>query len=174
MAMKGRTLTGVAAIIFSGGVILLTQQSDGRVAYTPTSAAAGRQEIEAFNQKFIEAHLKMDNAAIIGMWAEDGVSLLPEMAPMVGKKTIAAFLEKVVSQMPGYHMQKVELDFQGIEVDGEWASEWAMEHQIADAPAGKQNFEGYGKMLLVLHKEVDGNWRVKREMWNQGIKPEIK
>ncbi len=59
-------------------------------------------------------------------------------------------------------------------MDGEWASEWAMEHQIADAPAGEQNFEGYGKMLLVLHKEVDGNWRVKREMWNQGIKPEIK
>jgi ketosteroid isomerase-like protein len=31
--------------------------------------------------------------------------------------------------------------------------------------------DSYGKLLLVLHKESDGNWRVKREMWNQGVKP---
>jgi len=135
---------------------------------------AAKSEIEEFNQKFADAHRKMDNAAIIGMWAEDGVSLLPETAPMVGKKTIANFIADVVARMPGYHMQKFEIEFQGIEANGEWASEWATEHQIVAAPAGKENFEGYGKMLLVLHKEADGNWRITREMWNQGVKPETK
>jgi ketosteroid isomerase-like protein len=41
---------------------------------------------------------------------------------------------------------------------------------VAAAPPGKENFEGFGKMLLVLHKKADGNWRIKREMWNQGTK----
>ena len=141
---------------------------------TTAGADAGKKEIEAFNQKFIDAHLKMDNAAIMGLWAEDGVSLLPELEPMVGKKTIASFLENVVARMPGYHMGKFEIDFQGIEVNGEWASEWATEHQVVAAPPGKENFEGYGKMLLVLHKEADGNWRITREMWNQGVKTEAK
>ena len=44
------------------------------------SAEVARKEIEAFNVKFLEAHQRMDNAAIVGMWAEDGVSLLPETA----------------------------------------------------------------------------------------------
>ena len=76
-------------------------------------------------------------------------------------------IEDVVGRMPGYHMQKSEIEFQGIEANREWTTE----HQIVEAPPGKENFEGYGKMLLVLHKEADGNWRITREMWNQGIKP---
>jgi uncharacterized protein (TIGR02246 family) len=135
------------------------------------SVEVARKEIEAFNVKFLEAHQRMDNAAIAGMWAEDGVSLLPETPAMAGRKVIAKFIDDVVKQMPGYHMRKIELNFQGIEVSGDWASEWATEHQIVDPPAGKPVFEGYGKMLLVLHKESDGIWRIKREMWNQGVKP---
>lgn len=136
-----------------------------------SGAAAVRKEIESFNAKFVAAHQRMDNFAIAGMWAEDGVSLLPETAPIHGRKAIAKFIDDVVAQMPGYHMRKIELDFQGIEASGDWASEWATEHQIVDPPPGKEVFEGYGKMLLVLHKESDGNWRIKREMWNQGRKP---
>ena len=160
---------GVAYVTL--GLMVIGAGSAGRGAVGPD---ATRKEIEAFNRRFAAAHQKMDNAAIIEMWAEDGVSLLPETAPMVGKKTIAKFIEDVVGRMPGYHMQKFEIEFQGIEANGEWASEWAMEHQLVEAPPGKENFEGYGKMLLVLHKEADGNWRITREMWNQGLKPEMK
>ena len=41
-------------------------------------------------------------------------------------------------------------------------------------PAGKPPFDGWGKMLLVLHKGADGKWRVKQEMWNQGLAPGAK
>lgn len=64
----------------------------------------------------------MDNAAIMAMWAENGADLLPATSPMVGKPAIASFLDDVTSQLAGYHMQKVEMDFQGIEVSGDWAS----------------------------------------------------
>jgi uncharacterized protein (TIGR02246 family) len=140
-------------------------------APSTTQAATAKQEIEAFNKKYIEAHLKMDNQAIMATWAEDGVGLLPAEAPMIGKPAIAKFLNEVTSQMPGYQMQKVEMDFQGIEVSGDWASEWAYEHQVVQPPDGKPFIDSYGKLLLVLHRETDGNWRVTREMWNQGRKP---
>ena len=142
---------------------------NGRQA-AAVGAEASRKEIEAFNQKFTAAHLKMDNAAIVGMWAQDGVSLLPQTEPMLGKPAIAKFMDDVVARMPGNHMRRIDIDFQGIETSGDWASEWAYEHQIVDGPEGKPPFEGYGKMLLVLHREADGNWRIAREMWNQGLK----
>jgi ketosteroid isomerase-like protein len=175
---KGRVSLAVTAL---GGLValglvpyLVRGRSGAAVAVRQTdspSAEVARKEIEAFNVKFLEAHQRMDNAAIVGMWAQDGVSLLPETPAIAGRKAIAKFIDDVVKQMPGYHMRTMELDFQGIEISGDWASEWATEHQIVDPPPGKPVFEGYGKMLLVLHKESDGIWRIKREMWNQGVKP---
>jgi hypothetical protein len=45
-------------------------------------SSLGKAEIEAFNQRFIAAHLKMDNTLIMSFWADDGVSLMPDMAPL--------------------------------------------------------------------------------------------
>ena len=147
-------------------------QSEGRTRQTNANRAiTARAEIDAFNKKYIAAHLRMDNAAVLSLWAEDGISLLPATDPIIGKEAIAKFMDEVVGRLPGYHMQKMDVDFQGIEVSGDWASEWAEEHQVVQPPPGKRVIDSYGKLLLVLHREADGNWRVTREMWNQGLKP---
>ncbi len=170
MANRGVVLLGAGAIAVLSGVLaarMVFERSKNAI----NEDDAGRKEIEDFNTKFIEAHLKMDNAAVLNLWADDGVSLLPETAPMIGKEAIGKFMEDVTAKMPGYHMEKIDVDFQGVEVNGDWASEWAFEHQIVKAPDDRPSFDGHGKLLLVLHREKDGNWRIKREMWNQGIKP---
>jgi uncharacterized protein (TIGR02246 family) len=135
------------------------------------SVTTSRAEIDVFNKKYIAAHLRMDNTAVLSMWAEDGISLLPATDPMIGKEAIGKFMDEVTGKMPGYHMQKMDVDFQGIEVSGDWASEWAEEHQVVQPPPGRRVIDSYGKLLLVLHREADGNWRITREMWNQGLKP---
>ena len=142
------------------------------VAQTLPSPAGERAEIEAFNRAFDEATRHMDNAATLALWEEDGTSLLPSTKPIVGKKAITAFLEQVTSQLQGAHMEKFEDSCFDIQVSGNWASEWCVEHQIVQLPAGKPPFDGWGKMLLVLHKSTDGKWRLKHEMWNQALPPE--
>ena len=127
-----------------------------------------KQEIEAFNRRFTAAHLKMDNATVISMWAEDGVSLLPGMDPLSGKGNIAKWLEDITARMPGYHVIKQQNDFHDILISGDWASEWATTIQITQPPEGKAPIEVHGKILLVLHKEADGKWKIKQEMWNAG------
>lgn len=173
MRMPGKALACAGAIVFAGGLMLLARRGEAKTR-TGAAAESGRQEIEAFNKKFVDAHLKMDNAAVMSLWAEDGVSLLPETAPMKGKATIARFLDDVTSKMPGYRMEKMDVEFEGIEVSGNWASEWAFEHQIVRPPDNRPVFDGHGKLLLVLQRETDGNWKIKREMWNQGLKEETK
>jgi uncharacterized protein (TIGR02246 family) len=135
------------------------------------SEADGRKEIEAFNKRYVELHLKMDTAGVLALWAEDGVDLMPGEAPMMGKKTIVAWVEGIVSKMPGYKVTKQEMEFHDIQVSGDWASEWATEHQVVQPPDGKPAIEGYGKMALVLHREVSGEWKVKQEMWNAAPRP---
>jgi len=127
-----------------------------------------KQEIEAFNRRFTAAHLKMDNAAVISMWAEDGVTLLPGMDPLSGKGNIAKWLEDITARMPGYHVIKQQNDFHDILISGDWASAWATTIQITQPPKGKAPIEIHGKILLVLHKEPDGRWKIKQEMWNAG------
>lgn len=141
------------------------------VAAARPKADAGRKEIDAFNRHYLELHQKMDTAGIFALWAEDGVDLMPGDAPLIGKKKIVAWVEDVLAKMPGYKVTKQEMEFHDIRVYGNWASEWATEHQVVQPPDGKPPIESYGKMALVLHREPSGAWKVQQEMWNAGIKP---
>jgi ketosteroid isomerase-like protein len=129
----------------------------------------GRAGVEAFNRAFADATRHMDNAATLALWDDDGVSLLPSTAPIVGKPAIAKFMGDVMASIRGAHMQTFESACFDISISGDWASEWCTEHQLVRLPAGKPPFEGWGKMLLVLHRGGDGQWRLKTEMWNQAL-----
>jgi uncharacterized protein (TIGR02246 family) len=136
-----------------------------------TADDAGRKEVEAFNERYVELHLKMDTAGILALWTEDGVDLMPGDAAMIGKKKIVAWVEDIMAKMPGYKMVKVEMEFHDIHVCGDWASEWATEHQAVQPPDGKPVIYAYGKMALVLHREASGEWKVQQEMWSAAPKP---
>jgi ketosteroid isomerase-like protein len=111
--------------------------------------------------------MKMDTNAILATWEDDGVSLLPSSAPLVGKAAIAAFLRDVDAQVKGAHMKSFELSCRGITISGDEATEYCEEHQVVELPDGKPPFDGRGKLLYVLHRGADGKWRIAREMWNQ-------
>jgi uncharacterized protein (TIGR02246 family) len=136
-----------------------------------TTEDAGRKEIEAFNKRYVELNLKMDTPGILTLWTEDGVDLMPGNAPMIGRKKIAAWVEDIVAKMPGFKVTKQEMEFHDIQVRGDWASEWATEHQVVQPPEGKPPIESYGKIALVLHREANGEWKVQQEMWNGSPKP---
>src|ERR1700751_2682590 len=91
----------VLAICMGGGLSgdgLLSARSKARPEQATSGNDAGRREIDAFNKKYIAAHLRMDNAAVMSMWAEDGISLLPATDPMIGKEAIGKFMDEVVGR----------------------------------------------------------------------------
>jgi ketosteroid isomerase-like protein len=143
MSIFGRTLLTAGLVLLLVGAIRMTASLPG---------AADVKEIEAFNERFEEVTLRMDNAGVMALWADDGVTSLPSMAPIEGKKTIAKWLDDVVAKLPGCKVTKQENEFHDIRVSGDWASEWGTTHQVVQPPEGKPPIEGYGKILLVLHK----------------------
>ena len=72
-----------------------------------TMPLSPRAEIEAFNRKLEDATRRMDNAAIVALWADDGISLLPSTNPIVGKAAIAAFIDRVTTQIKGAKMRSM-------------------------------------------------------------------
>ena len=132
-----------------------------------------KAQIDRFNHKFAALHLKMDHAGILAMWADDGVDLMPGEDPLVGKESITAWLADVQSRMVGHRVTKEELQFQDIQISGNWASEWANEDQTIQMPDGKPPVEGYGKIALVLKRKPSGEWKIKQEMWNDAPRPQI-
>lgn len=130
----------------------------------------GKAEVDAFNQQYIAAHLRMDNTMVKSFWLADGVSLLPETEPLVGKQAIGKFFDDTVAQIAGYQMVTMEIDFREIQVMGDWAYEWGLEHQVLQPPDGRPAIEGRGKILLILHKNGKGEWKIKQEMWNAAPK----
>lgn len=130
------------------------------------AASDDQPGIDEFNRALIDATKKMDNAASLALWEDEGVSLLPNSKPLAGKPAIAAFLGKVTSQFPGAHMESFTFDCSTIFASGDWASERCVEHQVVQFPGGKPPFDGRGNILYVLHRGTDGRWRIRAEMWN--------
>ena len=93
------------------------------------------------------------------------------MAPIVGKEAISKFFADAVAQIAGYHMKTMEIDFREIQVMGDWAYEWGIEHQVLQPPPGREAFDGRGNILLILHKNAQGDWKIKQEMWSAAPKP---
>jgi ketosteroid isomerase-like protein len=162
MSRFGRAMAVAAFLLVGLWAVRMSARDSNRDA---------QKEIETFNKKFVDLHLKMDTPGIMAMWAEDGVDLMQGEAPIFGRKTIQAWVENVLAKMPGYKVTKDEIEFHDIQICGDWASEWATEHQVAQAPEGKPNFDGHGKIALVLHREASGEWKIQQEMWNASPKP---
>jgi uncharacterized protein (TIGR02246 family) len=150
-------------------VLVLTVSAQAAWASCKPDARAA-QQIATLNQAFIDALLKMDNSAVMALRADDGVDLLPGAAPIIGKPSITQFLNDATKNLKGYRVTTQEVEHHDLQICGDWASEWGNTHQIVQPPEGKPPIEIFGKMALILHKEKDGNWRIKQEMWKASPK----
>ncbi len=167
MRLHWRSFSKAAATI---SILACTVVSTSRAESSRSQHATPPDSILHFNQKFAEATRRMDNAATLALWADDGVSLLPDTSPLIGKPAIAALMDRVMTSLKGAKMAEFEIQCSGVEVSGDLASEWCAEHQIVTLPGNQPPFDGHGQMLLVLRRDTHGEWHLIREMWTQAAK----
>ena len=140
---------------------LLLLSTAGSAQTTPA------EQISALNQKFTEAIRRMDNAAVLNLWDDEGVTLLPGMAPVKGKAAIKTFMDEGTAKSAGVKVVSHESEFHDLQISGDWASEWAITTQVVQ-PTDKPQFTIRGKMLLVLHRTPRGEWKIRTEAWTPG------
>ncbi|MBA4216588.1 MAG: SgcJ/EcaC family oxidoreductase [Roseateles sp.] len=148
--------------------LLVTALSLGAAAIAEAApSAADAAAIQAFNQAYNAAIRSQDNARVLALWAADGVSLLPGEPALRGRDALARFLDRIQAEMRGWKVKVQEMQCHDLVVHGDLASEWCDTHQVVSRPDGKPDWEGRGKMSLVLQR-IDGQWRVRQESWNEG------
>ena len=80
------------------GVLLILLLSP-RLTHAQSGPVTARAEIGAFNDSLAAATRRMDNAATLALWADDGVSLLPVLATFVIRGAQGAIGEPMVVMM---------------------------------------------------------------------------
>lgn len=166
-----KTLMAFAGmILFAAPVLRADPATHNKVKSAAVSSA--RAAVNALNQKEEEACSKMDNAESGALWADDGVDLIQGLEPMIGKATIVKWYDSLTAQTKGAKMEYCTVEWRKIKIQGDWAWEWAITKQKIDFPGTPKPFESQGKMLFILKKQADGQWKIELESWNSLPAPE--
>ena len=132
----------------------------------PSGTEDSRQAVDAVNQEIVRACQQRDFDVTAALWAEDGVDLLPELAPMVGKEKITAWLNSLRPNLVGTKMAYCTIDWQDIQIHGDVAYEWGINRQLIEYPPPRKSTPTEGKILFILRRQGNGAWKVVLESWN--------
>jgi ketosteroid isomerase-like protein len=120
--------------------------------------------IEALNQHDINAVMASDLAAIASQWTDDFV-ILPSAGPIVrGRAANAEIAERGKQQIEAMEPLDYRVDFDEIEIVGDFAFEWGIYGGSTRVRATGQVFSYSGKLMRILRKQTDGSWKMHRTM----------
>lgn len=119
-----------------------------------------RQAIEAADAKFCEAFNAGDAAALAALYTEDGIMMPPNHVMVQGKVAIEEYGTTLASMgVSGLSLTTVD-----VMQAGDMVIELAK--YTVTIPGGLQDS---GKGLVVWKKDVDGSWKLHRDIWNSSL-----
>lgn len=167
MRISSYRTRAAACVLFALATATNAKQPRGALAHSADVSGVG-----TFNRAFTDAIRTMNNDAVLSLWEDDGIALLPGTQPVRGKAAMRTMLNGISSAHPKARMEHFTNECFDIIGNATWVSEWCLEHQVISEP-GKPAFDSWGKLLLVLHRQPSDDWRLAREMWNQGSASEL-
>jgi ketosteroid isomerase-like protein len=105
-------------------------------------------------------------------WTEDAVRLSPDGPPDVGKSAIFATDERSIASAPGSAIVSYHPEIRDVQVAGDWAFEWGVFEGGYREAVNRPVETIHGKVLRVLRREPNGEWKFARVMTALDSKPE--
>ncbi|MGH7558052.1 MAG: YybH family protein [Gemmatimonadota bacterium] len=127
-------------------------------------AATVRSEIESINDRFEQALLAHDAAAIAAIYTEDALVLPPSAPRTEGRAAIEAMFSSWFEQVPASDTFTLTTDQIVLAESGEIAYEIGTYQTSGTAPSG-ETYEESGKYLGVW-ENVGGEWKMAADMWS--------
>jgi ketosteroid isomerase-like protein len=106
-----------------------------------------------------------DTTTLMSLWTDDIVSLPPVGPIRSGREANAAALREGMQQMKGTEPVEYRLDFREVQVVGSNAFEWGTYKAVARERANAAPMTTTGKVMRVLRRESDGEWKVARTIF---------
>ncbi|MCP4327713.1 MAG: DUF4440 domain-containing protein [Alphaproteobacteria bacterium] len=136
------------------------------IAAAPVSAGDARQELDALNADWVKLFKDKDAAAIAAFYADDGLFLPPNAAPIQGQGPIGE-MWTTLTQMPGVAFS-IATERLEIAASGDLAYDYGVYDLAYDGDNGRVTDRG---KYVVVWKRVDGGWRVAADIFNSNGAP---
>jgi uncharacterized protein (TIGR02246 family) len=121
-------------------------------------------KINRLDRRDIAASKAQDYSALLELWDDEGVAIPPGEEPIAGIDAIEKWLSQAGDTE--YEITKYEHDFKERRIIGDWAFEWGTYASAAIPLEGGDPLESSGKLLRILRRQQDGEWKVARAIWN--------
>lgn len=165
----------VSVLLLAFGVACFAQvkpQPKPKRTPAPSERASGRslqedqKAIAELQQRDITASIALDTDELLSLWADDGVLIPPEHAPVVGKDALRAFYDQYKKAMGNNEILGYDENWDEVNVVGDWAFQWGT-ISARIRPAGSTNeVTNAIHAMRILKREPDGSWLVARAIWN--------
>ena len=127
---------------------------------------ADLRAIQELRARDTAASKAFDVATLETLWSDDIVMLAPGAEPVIGREANRASLRTMAEQSRGLEVVDYNQEWRETTVAGDFAFEWGLITGAMRPKAGGQATRYRFKVMRVLRREPDGNWKVHRTMWN--------
>ena len=160
------------ALLFLGIAVLSSMAcTEGGNTTTPASdldASAVRAAIDVVRIQYMAASMASDAARVAGLYSEDAIVLYPNRAAIVGQPEILEYFTAFFGEVT---LDRFQLNSDEIQIAGAWAFDRGTYDLRVVPRAGGEPIEDHGKYLVILQRQVDGSWKVARDMDNSDGPP---
>ena len=137
------------------------------VVWETGEAEADVEAINSLRDEFIALDNASDAAGLASLYANDAVLMPPNEAAVTGKQAIESWFQNTFDQFT----TEFTVASEELEVVGDWAFDWGAYMTALTPRAGGEPTEDRGKYIVILRKQVDGSWRIVRDIWNSDNPP---
>jgi ketosteroid isomerase-like protein len=148
-SLAGRVMNALGA---SAPIVLVAKQNNDM---------AGIEKLHQLDQRVT---LLNDPKALQEEWTNGAVRLEPDGPADVGKAAIYAADVRFMKEGHGSAIVRYKPDIRDVQVSDDWAFEWGYFDAGFREATAKPVTQVQGKLLRVLHRESNGDWKFARMM----------
>jgi len=125
-----------------------------------------RESIDKNHQAWLDAMKANDAEALGRLVTEDAVLMPPNQPPIVGRAAVIDWFAGVVKEARTTGIGILERE---VIVAGDWGIERGSFAWTVAPTAGGSPIEDRGNFLAIHQRQIDGTWKVTRNIWNSTI-----
>ncbi len=133
----------------------------------PPDQKTDLRAIDELHRKDQAATKAYDVAALTALWTDDVIAFPPNGQPIVGKKANTDNLNAGLEQSKLMDILDYNQKWEEVTIAGDYAYEWGTFYSMVALRSTAQTTKAEFKVMRVLKRQPDGNWKVHRSMWNE-------
>ncbi len=138
------------------------------VVWETAEPEADVEAINSLRDEFIALDNASDAAGLASLYTNDAVLMPPNEAAVTGNQAIESWFQTTFDQFT----TEFTVASEELEVVGDWAFDWGAYMTALTSKAGGEATEDRGKYMVILRKQVDGSWRIVKNIWNSNNPPQ--